>query len=106
VQHERLPGLAHLQAGWNMSQPLAGVCVLDFSTLLPGPLATLLLAEAGGRNHQDRAPRRFAPQLAAAGRAISALPGPLGSAFRGKAAILGYPALGENNELMEQRGAA
>jgi alpha-methylacyl-CoA racemase len=28
-------------------QPLAGVCVLDFSTLLPGPLATLLLAEAG-----------------------------------------------------------
>ena len=30
-----------------MGQPLAGVCVLDFSTLLPGPLATLLLAEAG-----------------------------------------------------------
>ena len=28
-------------------QPLAGVRVLDFSTLLPGPLATLLLAEAG-----------------------------------------------------------
>ena len=27
--------------------PLAGVRVLDFSTLLPGPLATLLLAEAG-----------------------------------------------------------
>ncbi|MBE0625891.1 MAG: CoA transferase [Burkholderiales bacterium] len=30
-----------------MTQPLSGVCVLDFSTLLPGPLATLLLAEAG-----------------------------------------------------------
>jgi len=30
-----------------MSQALAGVCVLDFSTLLPGPLTTLLLAEAG-----------------------------------------------------------
>ena len=30
-----------------MSQPLSGICVLDFSTLLPGPLATLLLAEAG-----------------------------------------------------------
>jgi len=90
VQHERLPGLAHLQAGWNMSQPLA----------------TLLLAEAGGRNHQDRAPRRFAPQLAAAGRAISALPVPLDSACRGKAAILGYPALGENIDLIEQRGAA
>ncbi len=28
-------------------QPLSGIKVLDFSTLLPGPLATLLLAEAG-----------------------------------------------------------
>ncbi len=28
-------------------QPLTGVRVLDFSTLLPGPMATLLLAEAG-----------------------------------------------------------
>ena len=28
-------------------QPLKGVKVLDFSTLLPGPLATLILAEAG-----------------------------------------------------------
>lgn len=28
-------------------RPLAGVRVLDFSTLLPGPLCTLLLAEAG-----------------------------------------------------------
>ena len=27
--------------------PLSDVRVLDFSTLLPGPLATLLLAEAG-----------------------------------------------------------
>jgi alpha-methylacyl-CoA racemase len=30
-----------------MSRPLEGIKVLDFSTLLPGPLATLLLAEAG-----------------------------------------------------------
>ena len=30
-----------------MQQPLAGVRVLDFSTLLPGPMATLILAEAG-----------------------------------------------------------
>jgi len=29
--------------------PLEGVMVLDFSTLLPGPLATLILAEAGAR---------------------------------------------------------
>ena len=28
-------------------RPLSGVVVLDFSTLLPGPMATLLLAEAG-----------------------------------------------------------
>jgi alpha-methylacyl-CoA racemase len=30
-----------------VQRPLAGVKVLDFSTLLPGPLCTLLLAEAG-----------------------------------------------------------
>jgi crotonobetainyl-CoA:carnitine CoA-transferase CaiB-like acyl-CoA transferase len=28
-------------------QPLAGITVIDFSTLLPGPLASLILAEAG-----------------------------------------------------------
>jgi alpha-methylacyl-CoA racemase len=30
-----------------MNRPLAGIKVLDFSTLLPGPLCSLLLAEAG-----------------------------------------------------------
>ncbi|HYG42453.1 MAG TPA: CaiB/BaiF CoA-transferase family protein [Bordetella sp.] len=30
-----------------MTQPLTGVKVLDFSTLLPGPMCTLVLAEAG-----------------------------------------------------------
>lgn len=32
-----------------MPQPLAGLVVLDFTTLLPGPLATLMLAEAGAQ---------------------------------------------------------
>ena len=30
-----------------MTGPLDGIRVLDFSTLLPGPMATLFLAEAG-----------------------------------------------------------
>ena len=30
-----------------MPLPLEGLTVLDFSTLLPGPLATFMLAEAG-----------------------------------------------------------
>ena len=30
-----------------MASPLAGLLVLDFTTLLPGPMATLMLAEAG-----------------------------------------------------------
>ncbi len=30
-----------------MTQPLKGILVLDFSTLLPGPMATLMLSEAG-----------------------------------------------------------
>src|SRR5215210_554767 len=32
-----------------MPLPLEGVTVLDFSTLLPGPLATFMLAEAGAQ---------------------------------------------------------
>ncbi|HIC65735.1 MAG TPA: CoA transferase, partial [Paracoccus sp.] len=30
-----------------MAQPLKDILVLDFSTLLPGPMATLMLSEAG-----------------------------------------------------------
>ena len=49
-----------------MPQPLAGITVLDFSTLLPGPLATLILAEAGARVIKVEKPggeemRAFAP---------------------------------------------
>ena len=51
-----------------MARPLDGVRVVDFSTLLPGPLATLILAEAGaevvkverpgrGDELRDHAPR-------------------------------------------------
>ncbi|SDY61457.1 Crotonobetainyl-CoA:carnitine CoA-transferase CaiB [Modestobacter sp. DSM 44400] len=38
--------------------PLAGIKVLDFSSLLPGPLATLLLAEAGADVLQVERPPR------------------------------------------------
>jgi len=49
-------------------QPLAGLLVLDFSTLLPGPLAGLMLAEAGAEVIKIEQPggenaRRFAPMV-------------------------------------------
>ena len=45
----RAPGRGRQAArgAGRVSQPLAGLTVLDFSTLLPGPLASLILAEAG-----------------------------------------------------------
>lgn len=41
-----------------MIQPLAGVKVVDFSTLLPGPLCSLLLAEAGAEVIKFERPAR------------------------------------------------
>ncbi|SAL06039.1 Alpha-methylacyl-CoA racemase [Caballeronia calidae] len=41
-----------------MTQPLTGVKVLDFSTLLPGPLCSLLLAEAGAEVIKFERPQR------------------------------------------------
>jgi len=42
----------------NSMRPLEGVKVLDFSTLLPGPMATLILAEAGAEIIKVERPRR------------------------------------------------
>jgi crotonobetainyl-CoA:carnitine CoA-transferase CaiB-like acyl-CoA transferase len=58
-------------------QPLSGLTVLDFSTLLPGPLATLMLAEAGARVIKVERPdgenmRRF-PPFFAGGSALFAM---------------------------------
>ena len=52
-----------------MTQPLSGLTVVDFSTLLPGPLATLMLAEAGADVIKVERPggenmRRFPPFFA------------------------------------------
>jgi alpha-methylacyl-CoA racemase len=46
-----------LQNRESAMRPLEGLCVLDFSTLLPGPLATLLLAEAGAEVIKIEPPR-------------------------------------------------
>jgi alpha-methylacyl-CoA racemase len=49
---------------------------------------------------QFRARSLFSRRLAADGREISALPIPVDPAFRGEDAVLGYPALGEDNALI------
>ena len=51
--------------------PLDDICVLDFSTLLPGPFASLMLAEAGARVIKIERPgrgdemRSYEPKLGA-----------------------------------------
>ncbi|MET0875257.1 MAG: CoA transferase [Pseudolabrys sp.] len=66
-------------------QPLTGLFVLDFTTLLPGPLATLMLAEAGAEVLKIEQPggenaRRFPPFVGNESAAFAML-------NRGKASI-------------------
>lgn len=59
-------------------QPLSDLLVLDFSTLLPGPLASLFLAEAGARVIRIERPegedmRRFPPRFGETSAPFAAL---------------------------------
>src|SRR5215510_4761704 len=59
-------------------QPLTGLFVLDFTTLLPGPLATLMLAEAGAEVLKIEQPggenaRRFPPFIGSESAAFTML---------------------------------
>ena len=58
--------------------PLAGIKVVDFSTLLPGPLASLILAEAGAEVVKVERPggdelRGYEPRFGAAGAGFALL---------------------------------
>jgi crotonobetainyl-CoA:carnitine CoA-transferase CaiB-like acyl-CoA transferase len=59
-------------------QPLSGLLVLDFTTLLPGPLASLMLAEAGAEVIKIERPdgedmRRFPPSVGGESAAFALL---------------------------------
>lgn len=92
-------------------QPLAGIHVLDFTTLLPGPLATLMLAEAGAAVTKIERPggedmRRFEPSWEGTGAAFAMLSRGKTSAVvdlkseEGRERV--YPLLEESDVLVEQ----
>ena len=61
-----------------MTLPLDGITALDFSTLLPGPLATFMLAEAGAEVIKVERPggedmRAFPPRLGTGSAAFAML---------------------------------
>src|SRR5918993_3409207 len=61
-----------------MPLPLEGVTILDFTTLLPGPLATFMLAEAGAEVIKVERPggedmRFFPPRLGEGSAAFAVL---------------------------------
>src|SRR4051812_28629117 len=63
-----------------MTLPLDGITILDFSTLLPGPLATFMLAEAGADVIKVERPggedmRAFPPRLGTGSAAFAVLNG-------------------------------
>src|SRR3954453_22295036 len=63
-----------------MTLPLAGITVLDFSTLLPGPLATFMLAEAGAEVIKVERPggedmRQFPPRLGTGSAPVAVMNG-------------------------------
>ena len=69
-----------------MPLPLDGVLVLDFTTLLPGPLATFMLAEAGAEVVKVERPggedlRRYVPRLGSTSAAFAVLNGGKRSVF-------------------------
>jgi alpha-methylacyl-CoA racemase len=77
VARENAETAAHILA-LNRMQPLSGLLVLDFTTLLPGPLATLMLAEAGAEVVKVERPggedlRRFEPRWEAESAAFALL---------------------------------
>ena len=80
-------------------QPLSGLFVLDFTTLLPGPLATLILGEAGAEVLKIEQPggenaRRFPPMVDGESAAFLML-------NRGKTSMLPMGRAGQADEVAE-----